>query len=49
MSTESEDVDSSGNYKQALKNEPRITKVGAFLRKTNFDEMNQLFEKYTDF
>ena len=29
--------------KQATKNDPRVTKVGAFLRKSNLDEMPQFF------
>jgi putative colanic acid biosynthesis UDP-glucose lipid carrier transferase len=29
--------------KQAIKNDPRVTRVGAFLRKSNLDEMPQFF------
>lgn len=41
MVPESKDVDQNGNYCQAKKNDPRITKVGNFLRKTNLDEFPQ--------
>jgi len=41
MVPESKDVDADGNYCQAKKNDPRITKVGNFLRKTNLDEFPQ--------
>lgn len=35
------------DLKQAQKNDPRITKVGAFIRKTSLDELPQLFNVLT--
>lgn len=36
-------VNKEADSKQATKNDPRVTKVGAFLRKSNLDEMPQFF------
>ena len=43
MVMESKDIDEEGSYKQALLNDPRVTKIGRFLRKTNIDEFPQFW------
>lgn len=35
------ETDKDGNYLQAVKNDPRVTKIGKILRMTNFDELPQ--------
>ena len=43
MYKESSDIDEDGNFQQAQKNDPRITLIGKFLRKTNMDELPQFW------
>lgn len=43
MVISSSDTDENGAYQQATRNDHRVTKVGAFLRRTNLDELPQFW------
>jgi putative colanic acid biosynthesis UDP-glucose lipid carrier transferase len=43
MVSNSSDIDQNGFYHQASKDDPRVTRLGAYLRRTNMDELPQFW------
>jgi putative colanic acid biosynthesis UDP-glucose lipid carrier transferase len=43
MYRESTDINDDGEYQQAFKGDPRVTRIGKMLRSTNFDELPQFW------
>ncbi len=43
MTCDAKTVDQDGKYLQAIENDPRVTKFGAFIRKTSLDELPQFW------
>ena len=43
MYRESTDINDDGEYQQAYKGDPRVTRIGKILRSTNFDELPQFW------